>query len=566
MLLEGFTAYDAKDAERYTRLRWWAGLTFGDILDKAADVYPEKEAIVDDSGRYTYARIREKSDRLAIGLYHLGLQPLDRVLLQLPNWHEFVVAYFALQKIGAIPVVLIARYRQYEIDHLARLSGATAWIVAERFGKTDYLPIIEDVLRDHPQITLTLLCRREQHRHFPDLNDVIDQTVLDEGFRRLLKDLRPDPMQVAHMGPTGGTTGLPKLAPHTHNNYLCKVEYSARASEFNQNTACLVVLPAAHDLPFANGICATLFACGRLVLQNRTDPDSICRAIQDEKINTVLWVPTLAYRVLTSPRLDCSDLSSLKTIYCGGGASSPELIKTAVEKLKCSYICGYGGTEGMLVTTRCHDDLNVCCRTIGKPTCPYDSYRVVDDAGRDLPPGINGNLVVKGPSIFTGYFNQSRENAQVFTPDGYFRTGDLAAIDSSGYISLCGRSKDTIKRGGETIFPAEIEKLIEKHPDVAIASVVGMPDPEMGERICAYIQKEPGKTLTAPQVIQYVKDQKASVLQLPERIEFMENIPLTATGKIDKLALKADIIRKLGLRPDQAQKQGVNLEKEPTCP
>ncbi|MGD9975931.1 MAG: AMP-binding protein, partial [Desulfatirhabdiaceae bacterium] len=411
MLLDGFTPYDSIDAETYIRHRWWAGLTFGDMLDRAADVYPEKEAIVDDRGRYTYAQIREKTDRLAMGLYGLGIRPLDRVLVQLPNWHEFVVAYFALQKIGAIPVILIARYRQYEIGHLARLSGATAWIVAQRFGKTDYAPIIEDVLKNHPQITRTLLCRREQRDNFPDLNDVMEQTVLDERSRQLLDDLRPDPMQVAHMGPTGGTTGLPKLAPHTHNNFLCKVEYSARASEFNQTTACLIVLPAAHDLPFANGICATLFACGRLVLRNRTDPDSICQIIQDETINTVIWVPTLAYRVLNSQRLHDFDLSSLHTIYCGGGASSPELIGAAHEKLKCTYICGYGGTEGMLVTTRPHDNLTTCCRTIGKPTCPYDHYKVIDDAGHDLPPCRIGNLVVKGPSIFTGYYNQPQENA-----------------------------------------------------------------------------------------------------------------------------------------------------------
>jgi len=159
MLLEGFTPYKKEDAEKYNRLRWWPGLTFGDILDRAADVYPYKEAFVDRQSRLTYAHAREKVDRLAISLMDLGIRPLDRVLIQLPNWNEFVLAYFALQKIGAITVLLIDRYRQYEIDHLFKLTGATAWIVPEKYRKVDYLPIIDDVLKDNPQVERVILVR-----------------------------------------------------------------------------------------------------------------------------------------------------------------------------------------------------------------------------------------------------------------------------------------------------------------------------------------------------------------------------------------------------------------------
>ena len=545
MNLEGIIPYTKADAEKYNQLHWWPGLTFGDILDKAADVYPEKEAIVDDTKRLTYAELREKADRLAIGMLDLGIQPLDRVLLQLPNWHEFVVAYFALQKIGAIPVILIARYRQYEINHLARLSGAAAWIVAEKFKKTDFLPIIEDVTAANPRIKNVIITRGKSREAYQNLETLIHNAERNESNRHRLKEGRPDPMLVAHMGPTGGTTGLPKIAPRTHNAVLCKAEYSAKACEISHDTVCLIVAPAAHDLPFANGICTTIFACGKLIMMNRTDPESICRMIQNEKINTVIWVPTMTYRVVNYERLKDFDLSSLKRIHAGAGFSSPELIHAAVDKLGCAYLSGYGGTEGMQTLTRKHSDMDTICRTIGKPTCPYDTYKVIDSSGNDLPMNTPGELVVKGPSMFTGYYNMPEENANVFTGAGFFRTGDLAMIDESGYITLSGRLKDMIKRGGESIFAPEIEKLIDSHPDVALVAVVGMPDPEMGERICAYIQPADGITLTFEQIIGYLKDQKASVLQFPERIEFIAEMPFTPAGKINKRAIREDIAEKL---------------------
>ncbi|MEE4113772.1 MAG: AMP-binding protein [Desulfobacteraceae bacterium] len=527
--------------EKYCRLRWWAGLTFGDILDKAADVYPEKEALVDDVGRFSYGAIRDQADRLAIGLTDLGIAPEDRVLLQLPNWHEYVVAYFALQKIGAVPVILIARYRQYEINHLAKSSGATAWIVAEKFRRTDYLPIIKDVQRENPGLKRIVVCRGATDHGYVRFEDIIDNTTMNGDARQRLEALRPDPATIAHMGPTGGTTGVPKIVPHTHNSFLCKVEYSARASEFNQETSCLVVLPAAHDLPFANGICATIFACGKLVLSDATKPPDIFGMIQQERVNTVILVPTLVYRLLESDVTESYDLSSLNLIYCGGGASSPEMIRGAIDKFQCAYLCGYGGTEGMLVTTRKQDDIDTLCRSIGKPTCCYDHYKVIDDAGSELPPNGVGHLVVKGPSMFTGYHNMAEENAAAFTDDGYFRTGDLAAIDESGYIRLTGRVKDTIKRGGESIFAPEIETLISDHPDVAVVAVIGIPDPEMGERVCAVIQKVPGAPLSFDSVIAYLKSRGASVLQYPEFIHIVDEMPLTPAGKVDKTTLKARI-------------------------
>src|SRR4030042_2694021 len=203
-LLDGFTPYRAEDAEKYKRLGWWGGLTFGDILDRAADRYPDKEAFVDGATRLTFSQARDKVNRLAISLMNLGINPTDRVLVQLPNWNEFVYVYFALQKIGAIDVLLIARYRPYEINYLIRLTGAATWILPWKYRKTDYLPIIKEVLKESPQMENVILVRGGDQRDYLSLEALIENAELTEKNLATLAHRRPDPLQVAHMGPTGG--------------------------------------------------------------------------------------------------------------------------------------------------------------------------------------------------------------------------------------------------------------------------------------------------------------------------------------------------------------------------
>ncbi len=262
-------------------------------------------------------------------------------------------------------------------------------------------------------------------------------------------------------------------------------------------------------------------------------------------MTAVVWVPTLANRLVNFEGLPNYDLSSLKKMHCGGGASLPDLIKGVREKLRCTFYNGYGGTEGQTCLTRSMDDNETILHTVGKPTCPYDIYKMVDLNGEELPVNVSGELLIKGPGVFTGYYNAPDENKKVFDKDGFFRTGDVAKVDGAGNIVLTGRIKEMINRGGESISAAEIEKLISSHPAVALVAVVPMPDPVMGEKACAYIQPMPGAELDFDAVIAFLKDNKASVLQLPERIEFMEKIPLTQTGKLNKRALTEDICKKI---------------------
>jgi non-ribosomal peptide synthetase component E (peptide arylation enzyme) len=545
-VLKGFVPYKNEDAERYNRLRWWSGLTFGDILDRAADIHPEKEAFVDKITRLSYGEAREKTNRLAIGLMDLGIQPLDRVLVQLPNWNEFVFAYFALQKIGAITVLLIDRYRQFEINHLIDLTGATSWIVPFRYKKTDYVPIINDIRKEHPELKNVITVRGDMdQKPFSSLEGLIEEAQLTEDNLERLANRRPDPVQVAHMGPTGGTTGAPKIVPRTHNSIITGTEYCSKSWDQSNEDVNLIAGPIGHDLTFSKGFIGSIITLGKVVFLDSADDKEICKTIEREKVTSIIWVPTLAKRLVQYKDLDTYDLSSLKKMHSAGGASHPDLVRDVTERLKMKFYNGYGGTEGMTTITRTADDLETICTTVGRQTCPYDTYMVIDNQGNELPPNTQGELVVKGPGVFTGYFDNPEENKEAFTGDGFFRTGDVATIDEKGYIRITGRIKEMINRGGESISATEIESLISRHPDVAAVAVIPMPDHVMGERVCAYIQPIAGAQLSFDMIISFLKEQKASVLQLPERIEFIDAMPYTGAQKMDKKSLREDIAKKI---------------------
>ena len=521
-------------------------MTLGDILDRAADIHPKKEAFVDKNTRITYEDARNKTNRLAIGLLNLGIKPLDRVLVQLPNWNEFVFTYFALQKIGAVPVLLIDRYRQFEINRLIGLSGATAWIVASRYKKTNYIPIINDVMKEHPELENIITVRGDgDDKSFSSLENLIAETELTKTNLAHLANLRPDPMQVAHMGPTGGTTGEPKIVPRTHNSLITCVEYCAKSWDQNTEDINLIAGPIGHDLSFTKGFLGSIITLGKTIFLDSTTDKDICKTIEMEKITSVIWVPALAQRMLQYEDIGKYNLTTLKKMHSAGAASHPDLVTNVTKKLGMKFYNGYGATEGMTTITRTTDDIETICTTVGRQTCPYDTYKVIDFNENQLPPNTQGELVLKGPGVFTGYYNNPEENKKVFTSDGFFKTGDVAKIDEKGYITLTGRIKEMINRGGESISTREIEGLIIQHPDVVAVAVIPMPDPIMGERACAYIQSKTGTHLTFDEIISFLKLKQASVLQLPERIEFIDVMPYTAVQKLDKKSLREDIEKKL---------------------
>jgi 2,3-dihydroxybenzoate-AMP ligase len=541
MAITGFTEYAPEDRDKYNKRRWWLGLTWSDLLDKASDIYPRKIGLVDGAGTWTYGELREKVDRFAVSLMKMGIKPRDWVLLQFPNWHEYIVAFFAMQKIGALTVLLIPRHNQSEIGHLAALTKPVAWVLPARYGKIDYQPIIEGVLKENPQLRNIIQVRTGTGDQYPSMDQLIERTELTREDIKALAERRPDPDEVSHIMPTGGTTGLPKASVRTHNSYITNVEYHSRVWEITSNDTLMVTTPVGHSMAMHWGIGATFLNYAKLVLLDSTQPEDICSVTQKEEVTAVALVPALVTRILDMEDRDQYDLRSLKKISVGGAPSTPELVRRVHDKLGCIFINGFGSSEGTNTATRPGDDIDVICNSVGRPACPYDVIKIIDEEGTEVPPFVEGELVSKGPGVFTGYFKSQEENNLIFTTDGFFKTGDKARKDQYGNITITGRIKDIINRGGEKISALEIENRMSEHPAVREVAVVGMPDHVFGERICAYVALRPGSLVTFEEMVRFLREKGASVQQLPERVEFIDALPVTKVGKVDKKFLREDI-------------------------
>ncbi len=541
MTLEGFIPYDSKAAERYEKKRWWLGITLGDMLDKAADLYPRKVALIGSGKRYTYSELRLQADTMAYRLLQVGFKPGDRVLLQLPNWPEFVISYFALQKAGLITVLLTVNHSAREIDHLTELTRPRGWILPASYRQTEFLPLIEQIQGKNPALDKIVLAGPQIPNGYLALDDLILPGLMDQNIPGVLEGARPNPRDVCQILPSGGTTGLPKGAPRTHNDYLCNVEYKSRAWHINVSDTCLVATTVGHNLALLVCITGPLFHGATIVMLDSTYPRDFCQIVQDEKITCAGLVPTLISRIVNYENLADYDLGSLRKIYVGAANSPPELVKNVEDKIGARYINAFGMVEGPCAQTRPDDPIDIRSQSIGRPVCPYDEIITVDSQGNPTPPLQAGELVARGPGIFTGYFRNPEANEGAFTPDGYFRTGDLAVIDENGALRITGRVKDIIIRGGENIGAQEVEELISSHSSVEYVAVVGMPDPDLGEQICAYIKPVKGADLVHEDIVAHLRQIGASKKFFPARIEFVEEIPLTAAGKADKKILKKDI-------------------------
>ncbi len=541
MTLEGFIPYDSKAAERYEKKRWWLGITLGDMLDKAADLYPRKVALIGSGKRYTYSELRLQADTMAYRLLQVGFKPGDRVLLQLPNWPEFVISYFALQKAGLITVLLTVNHSAREIDHLTELTRPRGWILPASYRQTEFLPLIEQIQGKNPALDKIVLAGPQIPNGYLALDDLILPGLMDQNIPGVLEGARPNPRDVCQILPSGGTTGLPKGAPRTHNDYLCNVEYKSRAWHINVSDTCLVATSVGHNLALLVCITGPLFHGATIVMLDSTYPRDFCQIVQDEKITCAGLVPTLISRIVNYENLADYDLGSLRKIYVGAANSPPDLVKNVEDKIGARYINAFGMVEGPCAQTRPDDPIDIRSQSIGRPVCPYDEIITVDSQGNPTPPLQAGELVARGPGIFTGYFRNPEANEGAFTPDGYFRTGDLAVIDENGALRITGRVKDIIIRGGENIGAQEVEELISSHSSVEYVAVVGMPDPDLGEQICAYIKPVKGADLVHEDIVAHLRQIGASKKFFPARIEFVEEIPLTAAGKADKKILKKDI-------------------------
>lgn len=545
--LDGVVRWPAETAQRYRARGYWSGVPIGEAFDTAVATYADRLAVVDGERRVTYRALGTLVSRLALHLTERGVCEGARAVFQLPNCLEFVVAYFACLKVGAIAVTCLPAHRHAEIEYLARFTEATAWFLPSEARGFDHVAMAEDVAGAVPSLRELLVAGDRIGRGMTRLGDLLDNPIEARRSVSALAALRPAADTPAVFQLSGGTTGLPKVIPRTHDDYLYNSRVAAAASGFGGDSVLLVGVPVAHNFPLAcPGIQAALLTGARVVLAPGPDAETTFALAARERVTWIPAVPASVIAWLNHPGLARADLSSVRTLCVGGARLNPEPARRVLETLGPVLTQVFGMAEGLLCYTRPGDPPDVVVETQGRPASSDDEIRIVDEQGRDVPEGDVGELLCRGPYTIRGYYRAPEHNATAFTPDGYYRTGDLVRRHPSGNLVVEGRKKDVINRGGEKVSAEEIENLILGHPAVLNAAVVAMPDPVLGERACACVVTRPGARLTLEELTRYLSDERRiAKFKLPERLEILDRLPTTAVGKVSKQQLREDLRRRL---------------------
>jgi 2,3-dihydroxybenzoate-AMP ligase len=483
-------------------------------------------AVVSRRRHVTYAELDRRADRLAAGLWELGLRPSQRIIVALPNSPDFIAVSVAAFRIGAIPVYALPAHRRAELEYLAAHAEATMLVVPDRHQDFDFRPVAAEVAATVPSL-----------RHVLVAGDPGGLTSLASVDAEPLALPAPSPREVAFMLLSGGTTGMPKLIPRTHDDYALQLRCSAAAAGADGSTVYLAALPIAHNAALGcPGALGTLALGGRLVLAANPSPDEIFALVASERPTLTTAMP--AFLALWSELADAfgADLSGV-VVEVGGAPLDPELARTAQARLGCTITHWFGMAEGVLCCTRPDDPLELAAHTQGRPLCAADEYRVLDEAGAEVPRGEVGELAVRGPMTLRGYYRVPEYNERTFTADGFLLTGDLVRFSARGELVVAGRAKDVINRGGEKIAPGEVEDHLRAHPAIREAALIAVPDRLLGDKSCAVVVAR-GPSPSLGDLRTFLSARGIADYKLPDRIECVGELPHTKLGKPDKARLR----------------------------
>ncbi|TSB32630.1 (2,3-dihydroxybenzoyl)adenylate synthase [Streptomyces benahoarensis] len=521
-------------AARYRAAGYWRGETFGAVLRARAAAHPDRTALVDpapDRRTWTYRELDEAADRMAAGFAARGITKGDRVVVQLPNVGEFLVVVFALFRIGALPVYALPAHRDTEIAYFCAFTEAVAYVVPDRHAGFDHRALASRIKERTPTL-----------RHVFVAGEPGEHTALAEVPCAPAGPLDgPEPHELAFLQLSGGTTGVPKLIPRTHDDYGYSLWGSNEICGVDAETRFLVALPAAHNFPMSSpGWLGVLYAGGTVVLCPRPDPATAFPLIAQERITMTGLVPPLAL-VWTEAGPDSEhDLSSLELVLVGGAKFSAAAARRLEPALGCRLMQVFGMAEGLVNYTRRDDAPETVVTTQGLPISPDDEIRVVDDADEDVPDGAFGHLLTRGPYTIRGYWRAPQHNARAFTADGFYRTGDIVRRTPTGHLVVEGRAKDQINRGGEKVAPEEIENIVLGHPSVHDVSVVAVADAYLGERTLAYVILRAGAEPLKPVAVKrHVRQAGVADYKVPDLVEFVDAFPQTGVGKVSKNGLRS---------------------------
>ncbi len=546
-IVKGWYPFPQEEIDEYVARGVWSNLTFGDILDRNISSIPDRIAFIDETKSITWRELGERSNRLAVHFKKLGLQNGDFAVVITPNIVDFFYILFGMARIGVIPVACLPRHRKLETSHMVALHEAKAIIVptGERF---DYVGMVNEFRAEAPTLKLFFTVGGKPEPGWTSIENLLTQEI-EKGYpANYLDQFKPDPNDIVLEQLSGGTTGLPKGIPRTHNEYICLWTYVGQRGGCTDESVSLCLTPVAHNMVISAIAGPMCLRGGTTVITKSTKPEDSFRLIEKYGVTDVELVPVLiTYWMEADAERKKYNLSSLRVIGAGAQKVKPELVRWCMDELRVGFTNTFGMTEGPHIATRWDSPMEASLNTVGRKAIPDNSMvvKLVGPNNKEVKPGEVGEMITKGPMCFKGYFRNPEENAKVFDKEGFFHTGDLMSQRPDGRYVVEGRAKDMIIRGGENVYPEPVEGWLMKHPGIINAAVVGMPDTRLGEKLCAFVQVAEAQKITMEDVQRMMKEQGIAVYQWPERLEVVRGWPLTALNKIDKRLLRAYITNKL---------------------
>jgi non-ribosomal peptide synthetase component E (peptide arylation enzyme) len=546
------------EKSRHLRSGAWLPLTAGQSLRDAAAEVPHKPAVIAEDGIYTFQQLDALSESLAASMLQAGLQPGDRAIFQIGAVKEIFVALFACFKAGIVPLCTLPQYREIEIRALGERAGATAYFVQADVSESfDQVAFARNMISVLPAIRHLLITRGEAEGALSI--DAMSRQYDAKTAREIVRPHDPSPDDVLMFQLSGGSTGLPKIIPRMHSEYLGSALALAKAYELDENDVGMWALPLIHNAGMLFTVIPTAVTRRTNVIRNSFDVGKFLEAISKHRVTFTGSIGPVAPRIMEFPRIGDYDLSSLRQLFT---LSRADALEGHVGIISGNM---FGITEGLLTASAPSDPEEARHRGCGRPIAPGDEVRLLKPGSEEeVSLGEVGELAFRGPNTLVGYFNDPNANETCFTSDGFFRTGDLLrAFIVNGKINYAfeGRIKDNINRGGEKIGAEELENLIASHPDVLDARVVAMPDKIYGEKVCAYVVPRPGHNAPSVKTLgEFLLEAGIAKYKLPERVESITAFPVTRVGKVDKAAMRADIAKKLA---DEEVKQSTMTVREP---
>jgi len=527
------------------------GETIGANQERTAAAFGDREALVDvpTGKRWTYAQLNADTDALASGLLAVGIAAGDRVGIWAPNCPEWVLLQYATAKIGAILVNINPAYRSHELAFVLRQSGVTVLVSAERFKTSDYRAMIDEVRGDLTGLSQVVYLGTADwarlaagHGAAADRRRALDSRAAELSF--------DDPINIQY---TSGTTGFPKGATLSHHNILNNGYFVAEMCRYTERDKVCIPVPFYHcfGMVMGNLGCTTHGAC-MVIPAAGFDPGATLQAVQDERCTSLYGVPTMFIAELALPDFASYDLSSLRTGIMAGSPCPVEVMKRVVSEMHMTEvtIC-YGMTETSPVSTQtgADEDMERRVSTVGR-VHPHLEVKIVDpETGIVVPRGTPGELCTRGYSVMLGYWDEPAKTAEAIDAARWMHTGDLATMDEAGYVNIVGRSKDMIIRGGENVYPREVEEFLYTHPAVEDVQVIGVPDAKYGEALCAWVRLRRGQELTADELTAYCSG-KIAHYKVPKYVRFTDEFPMTVTGKVQKFKMREVSTAEFGLEQD----------------